>query len=435
MILSPSRRASSRVAPMALVPRTLLPLALLFGACTPDDAKVEGHFFAWLSTGSSPTVVNGDLEKSLKDAVVYECAKGWNETEQDWDLGYVGPKEGDDLDDPKWVGGDCPTDENGDYFSYCEDKVEEMEAECERITAKESTVGWLGEDSFYGVQGELDPWRTWVTLNGEGDLQLAVHHDLGHGEDLRFQFVIGQDYAPVECVTDENGEARVEYVDGAKWDEEYSADEDGYTIHYLNAGAYQDDPDNDGVYWNLPTEWISGVGYTKFADDEAYSIPPTYTNGVKDHSAVDYDAYLEVIATAQADAVQQGRDMSEIAGAYLGDAESPSWRFSNKVEDNLWRPVSTYPASYDGLDGWVETQNSWVRVKNGSKMEPDGEVEGDFQIYLQGIDSSSRVVLTGTFKTNRIREDKQAYDNLEDEIRSNTEIGGHEYCDGAPGPE
>ena len=431
---APSRHGT-RLVPTAPLSMVLVTMALALGGCNPQDAEVEGNFFAWLSTGSSPSVVSGDLDAALKGAVVYECAKGWNKTDQEWDLGYVGPREGDDLSDPKWIGGACPEDENGEFASYCADFVEEMDAECERINNKDSTVSWLGEDSFYGMKGELDPWRSWVTLNGEGDLQLAVHHDLGNGQDMRFQFVISSDYAPIECVTDESGEARIEYIDDARWEDEYSADEDGYTIYYLNAGAAQPDPVDDGVYWYLPAEWISGVGYTKFGGDEGYTIPPDYFNGVEDHSAVDYDAYLDVIATTQAAALLQSREMTEIAGTYLGDAADPSWRFTNKVEDNLWRPVSDFPGSFDGLDGWVEQQHSWVRVKNGSKMEAGGEVEGDYQIYMQGVDSSSRFVLTGKFKTLKIREDTKAYDDLEAEIRGNTEIGGNEFCGGAPGPE
>jgi len=108
----------------------------------------------------------------------------------------------------------------------------------------------------------------------------------------------------------------------------------------------------------------------------------------------------------------------------LADMDS----FSHKVEDNMWRPVN---ASVPGLDGWMEVSASWVRIKDGSDLSAGGQAEGDFQIYYEGFESSSVLVVRGSFVVDKIHKDQWAYPVLEDDKRDEN---GTPYCGGATAP-
>jgi hypothetical protein len=99
--------------------------------------------------------------------------------------------------------------------------------------------------------------------------------------------------------------------------------------------------------------------------------------------------------------------------------------FQHKIEDNYWRPID---GTVTGLDGWMEVHSSWVRLKNGSKVEDDGTVTGDFQIFYDGAESGSRLLVRGEFKTTRLRADRWGYGNLEEEKREQFD---NPFCDGS----
>lgn len=419
-------------------------LALLLAGCTPHDAEVDGKWTVWLSANSSQTI---EADAINLDGVSHvDCAKAEDE------IGYIGSSD------------DAPS---------CDD------------VAELTWQTWLQDDGFYTLQDDLVPWRTDALINGEGDFQLTIHQDLGKGEDFRFAFSIDPDFAPSDCISDESGNLELTYQDGASWLEKWSEDEGDYTIYYLNAGAYQYNPQNTSSYWSFETSWLSGIGVAKFSEDDFYSYGVDYSwtdpnypvyvycedsrsgsvlldecmewdtiddrvaelkdGGAKTSecptSAASYNTRLlyysgwyspycedgpavqtpDVLRDSVAEEVlaQTATFSDEMTRVYGADT------FDLRVEDNSWREID---AADQGLDGWIDLQTSWVRVKKGSDLTVGGAAEGDFQIYFYGAESNSHAVVHGTFKIDKIKEDKWAYDDLDAVKR---EENGTEYCGGA----
>jgi len=459
-------------------------LLLTLTGCAPQDADVSGDWFVWLSANSSATVSEGELD--LKGATVFECRRGWEAESCDFEDGYIGPRNGYSGSD-NFIGGACRREEgntagvcDGAFINNCGaeedinedgtidgyDAIQGFADECEDIQNAEFQT-WLRDDGYYGMTGKLDAWRSEAIINSEGDLQLTVHTDLGKGQDFRYHFSIDPDFHPVECVTGDDGKPEIAEDDGSDWVDEWSENEDGYRIFYLNAGAYQVNPNDSETWWYLNTEKLSGWGFAKYAAEEFYSHAAQYGNydedgngqgflGITDHETPDILAYHENIESLceqvygweciylQTD--DDGDGESEADGDCDDDddtitsADCPprnsedeplSWqdemivmagaaskkgepRFQHKLEDNTWRPIDE---TITGLDGWMEVHSSWVRLKNGSKIKEGGKVEGDFQIVYDGAESGSRLLVTGEFKVDDLREDQWGYDILEDEKR------------------
>jgi hypothetical protein len=493
-----------------------------FIACTPNDANVSGDWHVWLAANSSATVDEGNL--SISDSTVFECStRGWDEEKCEWDKAYIGQTSGGYSGQDQFIGGDCKMnngyctdlDEDGNGVNDCaEDSseaqkrfnpvqgncdvqfedlylenrgekdcssenencctlfdVENFAEDCEDITNADFHK-WLGDDGYYGLSGDINHWRSEAIINSEGDLQLTVHVDLGEGEDFRFHFSIDPDFEPIECKETDDGEAVAQLVDGSNWVDEWSEDEDGYRIFYLNAGAYQVNPNDSENWWSLPRDMLSGFGFAKFAAEEFSSHPADYGNydlagngpgflGITDHEVPDIMGYLDEIENlcdsvygdlCPYNLVDEDGDGFTPADGDCDDStpdivpeDCPqndeevvplSWQdemvvmagakgFEHKVEDNYWRPID---GTVTGLDGWMEVHSSWVRLKNGSKVEDDGTVTGDFQIFYDGAESGSRLLVRGEFKTTRLRADRWGYGNLEEEKRDQYD---NPYCGGS----
>lgn len=442
----------------------LILLAALTG-CAPDDANVKGDWFAWLATQSSATVDEGNL--SFDDATVFECSgRGWNAETCDFDIGYIGPKGKGYSDTDRFIGGACPRTNsagnfnpddgtcNGDYTSACdEDDIAGFQEECDELRALEFNT-WIVDDGYYGLSGDIKPWRTEALLNAEGDLQLTVHVELpakdekdAEDQDFRFNFSIDPDFNPLDCLEDEEGNAYVDHRDGSNWVDEWSEDEEGHRIYYLNSGAYQVNPNDSGNTWYLSNDMLSGFGITKFAAEEAYSRPTDYGHyqldgtgpsflAVENHETPDLsgydDKYAElcqkvgancegVVLTDDPDSYTWAEEMVDVLGASV-DGEP---RFEHKVEKNDWRPIDS---TISGLDGWMEVHSSWVRLKTGQTVAEGETVEGDFQILYEGAEGGSRVMIRGEFKIDELPVDRWGYEILEDAKRAES---GNEYCGGA----
>jgi hypothetical protein len=449
----------------------VLPLLSLLG-CTPQDADVTGEYFVWLAAGSSQTVNEGLV--NLDGATHIDCVRGWNEEEEDWDIGYIGPREGDVKKGGNWsetyIGGDCaPTDDD------CLEVIDELQAPCDDIDEM-LMHQFLQKDGFYAFREDLDPWRSEVVINSEGDFQLAFHHKLEGGEDFRIIFSIAPDFAPVECTTDEEGNTVARYVDGDVWLDQWSANQpdiDG-TIYYLNAGAVQHDPSDIASYWFLPSEWLAGVANAKLSAEHFWSHPtdygvyhedeesgeftpdPHFLIGVMDdalgsvgdytgdgkpdpginHGEFDNDdpehvAYQELFVQAVEDLTHGGKydddsplnydqEIAEVARAEYTDGTE----FRHRVEGNLWRPVDN---TFVGLDGWAEVHSSWVIVDSGSDLSEGGHASGSFQILFDGAESSSAFLVHGTFDTDNIKRDPWGYDDLQEELRDENQTP---FCEG-----
>jgi hypothetical protein len=451
----------------------VLPLVSLLG-CTPHDADVEGEVFVWLAANSSQTV-DGDLVP-LDGATRIDCVRGWNEEEEKWDLGYIGPREGEVNGSSNWqetyIGGDCaPTDED------CLALYDELQAPCEQIDELRMHQ-FLQKDGFYAFRQDLDAWRTEVVINSENDFQLAFHHRLEGGEDFRVVVSIAPDFAPVECVTDEDGNTVARYADGSEWLDQWSASQgiDG-TIYYLNAGALQHDPSDSFNYWFLPSQWLAGVANAKLSAEHFWSHAPDYGvyydvkqggeksgefepdphfligpgddyigdvdytgdgkpdpaigHGQFDNDNPEHQAYYEAFVQAVEDLTFGGeyddtspltydQEIAEVAGAEYTDGTT----FTHRVEGNDWRLVDHTPT---GLDGWAEVHSSWVIIDSGSDLSDGGSASGSFQILFDGAESSSALLVHGTFETDNIKEDRWGYDDLEAELR---DANNTPFCNG-----
>ena len=253
----------------------------LFFACNPQDAVLtDATYTAWVAANSSAlisdetlpfiTMSTSDEERpeASPDVLRIDCSeRGWNTNKGKWDDGYIGPRDGEGNPE-NTIGGVCSPNDGVCEATY----KEELENECSAIDNLQYHT-FLQSDGFYVFSDKVEPWRSEAMLNGEGDFQLTVHTLLPHGEDFRFAFTINSDFQPTRCVSDLDGNPKVEFVDGADWLTQWSKDEDEYTIYYLNAGSYQANPNNPDDLWFLVTDWLSGFGHAQFAGEEFNSIP------------------------------------------------------------------------------------------------------------------------------------------------------------------
>ena len=438
----------------------LILLTALTG-CAPQDAAVTGQWFSWLAANSSATVEEDNLDFSA--ATAFECSgRGWDAETCDFEPGYVGSTKGPG---DQYVGGDCPMTNaagnfnrndgpcNVSYTSACNEADLATYAEqCSELQALQNNT-WINDDGYYGLSGEIAPWRSEALINAEGDLQLTVHVDLGNKQDFRFGFSIDPDFAPVDCLEDENGDAYVTHRDGSDWVDEWSEDEDGHRIYYLNSGAFQHNPYKGEDTWYLSNDMISGFGFSKFAAEELTSRPGDYGDypddgsdpmmednflAVDDHERPDlseYDQRFEALCEKTVGATcphLEGESTSNLPMSWsdefvevLGANKNGEPKFVHKLESNKWRPIDS---TISGLDGWMEVHSSWVRLESGQTIAEGERGKGDFQILFEGDEGGSRVLVNGEFDIEALREDRWGYEILEDAKRKEN---GTEFCGGA----
>jgi hypothetical protein len=389
-------------------------LSLIFlAACSPNHATIEnGQWFAWLATNSSKVFIDESLPflGSLDETDNYSEAMSVRLFECSGrvagDDGYTKSQEGIQHT----TGEDCSDINNISFENH----------------------KFLQNDGFYLLQEDIEPWRTEALINGEGDLQLTVHHALPDNEDFRFSFTIAPDFQPTTCTTDDQGQPQVEFVDGSDWLTRWSDDEEDYTIYYLNSGAYQINPSDTDDYWFLTTDWNSGFGHAKFSAEEFNSVPTAYGNYDEDgggddfmftdnRNAPDYTGYGTAVDGLTTQVATWQDELAVAAGANIDGVGY----FSHKVEGNNWRPINTSNA---GLDGWAEVHSSWVRLNNSSEVVDGGTVTGDFQIMYTASESNSQLLVSGSFTIEDLKEDPWSYPIMEDYKRAEN---GTDFCGGA----
>ena len=386
---------------------------LSFIGCNPNHATLtNAHWFSWLATNSSKIFIDESLPflNDLGDTngyseslsvTLYECSG-----RVEGDEGYTAPQDG-------------ATHITGDACS-----------DIDAITFENHK--FLQRDGFYLLREELTPWRTEALINGEGDLQLTVHHALPNGEDFRFSFTVAADFRPTVCTTNDQGLPQVEYVDGSDWVTRWSEDEESHTIIYLNAGAYQVNPSDTQDFWFMTTDWVSGYGHAKFSAEEFNSVPVAYGNYdengdgedfmfIESREAPDYDGYSTAVDNLTVQAAGWQDELAIASGANIDDVGY----FEHKVEGNAWRPVN---ASNAGLDGWAEVHSSWIRIANESEIVDGGNASGDFQIMYTAAESNSQLLVKGSFDITDLKEDPWAYPLLEDVKRDDNSTS---FCGGA----
>ena len=209
---------------------------------------------------------------------------------------------------------------------------------------------------------------------------------------------VEQDNTPGEPVAFE--------MDGAPVLDKWSEDEDG-TIYYINGASIQLNPSDSEDYWVLPQEWRAGYATSKFAAEEFDVISPDYTFVGMSETNPNPEFYSQI-----------GETFGTLASVYAAEPAAygaMDWEgYQLKVEDNAWRPID---ASEAGLDNWIETHSSWVRIDDGSEIAVGGKVTGEFQLTLAGVEAASQMIVRGTFSVDSLKEEKWGYGVLEDEVR------------------
>ncbi len=198
--------------------------------------------------------------------------------------------------------------------------------------------------------------------------------------------------------------------------DQWSSDEEGHRIWYLNAGSYQLNPENQDDYWVLPEEWLAGYAHAKFSAEEFDVVPTQYGYDSNGDGAWDELFYVDVDADApNPDAyAAKVNEITEDAAVWAADLETygkMNKPFEMKIEDNQWRPIDLSQA---GFDRWIELNTSWVRISEDSNIEVGGTVKGDYQIFLAGRESDSQVVVRGSFEVPEVGWDRWGYSILED---------------------
>ncbi|MCB9665839.1 MAG: hypothetical protein H6732_17150 [Alphaproteobacteria bacterium] len=424
--------------------RVLLMLPLAVAACDPHTADITvGDYTTWLAGTNSLTLFRDSvpLDAYGDDHSAIDCR---------------------DLDDDSLrVGGDA------------RDKKL-----CTSNDWPPSHESWLVNDGFEIVRGEIDPWRGEAIVTNEGDLQLAFHHTLPGGADMRFEVVVDPNFRPQRCeeidANDDGVAEGVELVDvdGSPWLDEWSRTANGLpnngTLFYLNANAFQLDPRDRSVRWNLPREWRAGYATARFADDSfvaratRFGLPSTYIQVA--------DAIVVVGELVPANSLffcelQEGDDpesspclqdqifgatgsnvkdrLDSIAGEVATELQRYGARASKdlpgggngipslrpQTHDNFWRQPD---AEFEGLDGWQELHYSWIWFAPGSELEEGGRASGQFSILFDGQSTTSRMLVRGSFTVESWVRDfwTTAYLPIEKLEENGTEVCGQVVRDG-----
>lgn len=387
--------------------RILIPLVAALAGCAPQNAQLtEGEFTAFLAKNTSLTVAQGKVD-----------LQG---TTDHWAL-------------------DCRTLTEGQV------QLDEALPICENPLWPPLQEGWLARDAFY-VQGEpMEPWRGEAVMTSEGDIQIAFHHKVSGGEDMRFAFVIDPQFQPHKCEETEDGTGTEwREVDGdwlANWSNPAWTALPGVdgitgTVFFLNAASYQFDPANLDDVWSLPLEWRAGFANAKYAEEKMvmrttrYGNPNAYTRfeseEITELSREDLfyvtlpegtDLTTSPEFSAMCAEVHNVADQVEAEFALAGLSYRPA------VHCNGWRPADGRPS---GLDAWGELHYNWVRIdQSADALGVSAPISGEFSLLFDGEQTQSRLVVRGRFTVDSVKADKWTTDDIA-EIK--TEENGTVLC-------
>jgi len=330
-------------------------------------------------------------------------------------------------------------------------------------------MNWLDDKAYYLNTDKVESYREEAVLTSEGDLQLTVHTSTPFG-DVRFGWVVKPDYAPTQCATVDGKTEEQPLFGDADVVQNWSATEDGGTLFYLNAGAFQVNPNNTGDYWFFDHKWDAAYGFSRFGDEDAYLYATDYQEYVDTAGA--YVPYW--VATGDNGAVVGGYDNAELATyhelncgegddtcaietypdfvesmkdnfinggtdadgntvapaqddlANYGRLPQDTFPFNVKIEDNGWREIDPGKGTDGtGFANWVGVNPSWVHLDNSlddlKAVEPgtqDKPITGEFQIYLTSADTSGSVwFFHGKFEITTVERDTWGYSPELDDIK------------------
>jgi hypothetical protein len=332
--------------------------------------------------------VDSDDTDCQSSSIAYERGLGTGACEDGVD------NDGDTLIDGEDAGCSNSQDANEEEFDQCSDGVDN------------DVDGWVDA---------LDPDCSGGSVYEDGVIAVSQCNDGADNDSDGLS-----DFEDPECVSAWDNIEEIQVagapipmdLDYAPVVEQWSADEDGHQIFYINAGSYQLNPYDDEEYWVLPQEWLSGYAIAKYGAEEFDVLPNDFTYIGVDAQSPNPDAYAAAITSIEEMAGVWASEYENYA--YMASDNNDSPLFELKVEGNEWRPLDL---SHAGLDNWAEIHHSWVRVADGATYEVGSSVSGDFQIYLAGFESGSNLVVRGSFEIPVLGDDPWAYGDLEAELR------------------
>lgn len=421
--------------------------AFAASACVPNDSRVtSGRFVAFLAEGASASLAAGAVDPS----------------DDEWSFSY-------NIDCRDFA---TPAEERRrrlpNAIDLCDDEK----------TWPPEHEQWADRAAFQVVGQDVETYRGDAMVNYEGDVQFTFHHELPGGEDFRWVFAVDPHFQPTRCVGDGQGGVVREDLDGdwiEEWSRELRALDDanlpagleyleGLTtdgrLYFVNARGYQIAPDfastaDEDDRWFLPQQWSAAAATGRFSEDfveeraSRYGEPALYEGYESLEPNTDAGDLLDPanLWFCDADELPAGADPTDnLCMIELGermqtveaetteellrlaspdgfeDETSALFSFRPLVHLNDWRaPDALAP----GFDGWGEIHYSFVVFDPESRLEVGGSASGAFQLFLEGQGSTSRVLLKGTFETDRIRDDRWGAQDL---FADQAEENGAELC-------
>lgn len=403
-------------------------LLALAAGCAPQSAQITaGDYRAFFAATNSLTVVKGDVPL------------GADVEDDTWESYYT-------VDCREFETASTPEQTEAlrlpDRLRICDGDPNESP------TWPPDHETWLETNGFYVAGEQLDPWRGEGIITSEGDIQIGFHHRLPGGEDFRFMFVVNPNFQPRECVQNADGTG-VELVDvDGDWVENWSTGAGGRTRFFLNGGSFMWDADTaenntsgqDPPQWLLPNWWQAGFGGGRIGDDDLrirttrFANPEIYlaveAAELAGGTVVTYQSlfFCRNESQCEQEATFANNIADNVAAEFamvgLEDVEGlPSSR--PVVHGNRWRPFQPNDAAH--LSHWTEMHYNWVEFdEDPAGAEPGDPVSGRFHLLLDGLDSSTRVVVRGTFDVPKLKRDRWTTDYIPPELieRNETELCG-----------
>lgn len=378
--------------PLSLVPFGLM-VAVAMTGCKPNNATVdEGRYMAYLATNTSPTLFQTELD--------FEGA----ETSFNIDCRDADDTVGDLLEDP---------------LDICDRTWATLSSGTPVYVANE---GWVGTDGYRAIGGPLEPWRGEAVITSEGDIQIAFHQRIPGGEDFRFLIVVDPNFQPRRCAQGASGETFAEDIDG-DWLDNWSDDADSGMLFYLTNGAFQFDPSNTDDIWSLPQEWRSGGAWGRFGREDLRARPPYYATpqayndrAVDEFSGPSSSSLFRVLDIESGDDPETNSDYQRVIRRVEDIVEETNDEFEDiqapitaQIHTNEWRAPD---GSAAGLDGWVELHYSWIRFDDGATFDKGDPLSGDFNLLFDGVESQTRVAVSGSFTIDKLKKDRWVTDDV-----------------------
>lgn len=403
-------------------------LLVLAAGCAPQSAQLtSGDYRAFLAATNSITVVKGDVPLG-------------EEVEPDtWETYYT-------VDCRDFEAATTPA-ENESLRLPGRLKICDGDAN-ESPTWPPDHETWLDKNGYYVIGETLDPWRGEGIITSEGDIQIGFHHRLPGGEDFRFMFVVNPNFQPRECVQKEDGSG-VELIDvDGDWVANWSNGAEGRTRFFLNGGSFMWDADTaenntsgqDPPQWLIPDWWSAGYGGGQIGDDDFRIRTTRYANPEIYLAAEEAELSGDTVVTYSSlfFCKEEGQCENEIGFANnIADSVAEEFAMVGMegggglpdhrplVHGNRWRPFQPNDSAH--LSHWVEMHYNWVEFdEDPAGVEPGDTVSGQFHLFFDAIDSSTRVMVRGAFEIPKLKRDKWATDYLPPELieRNNTQLCG-----------